>query len=100
MKSKTLVSYEIDFMSVFPFQNAFKKKKQQKQSQRCTWKSFTFKFQSVFEQKKRKKKQKKKKHSSKRELYKLIRWKLIPKISDYFLNQSTFWMIDWQLVWH
>lgn len=27
MKSKTLVSYEIDFTSVFPFQNAFKKKK-------------------------------------------------------------------------
>lgn len=26
MKSKTLVSYEIDFTSVFPFQNAFKKK--------------------------------------------------------------------------
>ncbi len=30
MKSKTLVSYKIDFTSVFPFQNAFKKTKKTK----------------------------------------------------------------------
>lgn len=100
MKSKTLVSYEIDFMSVFPFQNAFKKKNNKNKARDVHGRVLLLSSRGFLNKKREKKKQKKKKHSSKRELYKLIRWKLIPKISDYFLNQSTFWMIDWQLVWH
>lgn len=59
-------------MSVFPFQNAFKKQKNKNKARDVHGRVLLLSSR-VFLNKKRKKKKQKKKHSSKRKLYKLIR---------------------------